>query len=311
MKHIKIAGIFLILEIHLGASFVVQPSRDPTIKRPAAFYKNGIVLYSTAILTESTTAGSRHDGFATSHTLLQEDDEEYDQLSNFDDAFEKIQWLMPSIVERSLIHEEQVDPYELLQRLDMSTKDRDAALEALEVGSSPNQPSTIHALTIPSVLTPTECDKLINFIEKQIKDDGYDNVDGCPDWQINITSKKLNKILGGSETLQRLYDVPSMVDSSYTSDRFERVGIFLRMYQRNKRPWMPFHSDGNAFTVNVALNDDNEYRGGKLMVLHKDQVDIVERNQGDATCHRGTVYHGVSAMRSGTRYSMICFFHEK
>ena len=282
------------------------------IKRSTVFYKNGITLFSTAVLTESTTAGIGHDRFGTPTTVFSEDEEEYEQLSNFDDAFERIQWLMPSIVERSLIHEEQVDPYELLQRLDMSTKDRDAALEALEVGSSSNQPSTIHALTIPKVLTSMECDKLINFINKQIKDDGYDNVDGCPDWQINITTKKLNKILGGgSDALQRLYVLPSMVDSSYTSDRFERVGIFLRMYQRSKRPWMPFHSDGNAFTVNVALNDDDDYRGGKLMVLHNDQVDIVERNQGDATCHRGTVYHGVSAMRSGTRYSMICFFHEK
>ena len=90
---------------------------------------------------------------------------------------------------------------------------------------------------------------------------------------------------------------------------FERVGVFVRMYRTSMRPWMPFHRDGNHWTVNVALNSDEDFVGGRLMALHNRELQIIGRGEGDATCHRGSVFHAVSAMRSGTRYSMILFFH--
>eukprot|EP00957_Ditylum_brightwellii_P108344 8265634-Ditylum_brightwellii.AAC.1 len=79
-------------------------------------------------------------------------------------------------------------------------------------------------------------------------------------------------------------------------DKFRRIGIFLRMYRADARPWMPFHIDGNRWTVNVALRSDSEFEGGRLLALHDGKLQRILREEGDATCHRGSVVHGVSAI---------------
>jgi hypothetical protein len=226
-------------------------------------------------------------------TLLNDDD-----FSGIDDSFLQKRWLMPSIVERALLKQGPVNPFELLERLDMSNLERSVALKALQ--------SHDGLISVP-VLTKEECTKLKKFVMSEIKDDGLDDVDGCPDWQVNVSDKKLSKIIGKG-AVDRLYQLPSLLDPSALE--FDRVGIFIRMYQTGMRPWMPFHRDDNQWTVNVALNSDYEFKGGQLMALHGEDLQIVERNEGDATCHKGSVFHGVSAMRGGVRYSMIMFFHE-
>jgi hypothetical protein len=218
-------------------------------------------------------------------------------MEGIDESFAQAQWLMPSIVERALIHQDDsVDPYELLEKLDMSTSERLQALQALQ--------STELITSVPGILTTDECNKMIRFIHKQIQNDGIDDVDGCPDWQVNMKEAKLIKILG-SEAVHRLWSIPRMQDPLIS---IRRVGIFVRLYQRGKRPWMPFHRDANAWTVNVALNQD--YQGGRLLALYGDKLHVVERQAGEATCHSGSLFHAVSAITTGTRYSLILFFHE-
>lgn len=218
-----------------------------------------------------------------------------------DDAFQRAKWMMPSIVERALINQDaDVDPYQLLSRLDISTKDRLMAEQALE--------QTDAVATVP-VLTAAQCAKLRNLIHNKIQNDGIDNVDGCPDWQVNIHESKLQKILG-KKTFEKLTQIPTMLNPQQVSHKhYSRIGVFIRMYSTSKRPWMPFHSDGNDFTLNVALNSDTDFTGGRLMALHNEELQIIERREGDVTYHKGTVYHGVSAITSGTRYSMIMFYH--
>ena len=186
----------------------------------------------------------------------------------------------------------------------MSSSERERAIQSLE--------RTDAILTRPLVLTQDECAKLRAFVRKQIKNDGIDQVEGCPDWQVNISEKKLIRIIG-IDARDRLWKVPSILEpddaSGAESESFDRVGIFIRMYQRGTRPWMPFHRDGNHWTVNVALNRSDEFVGGRLLALHNRQLQIIERDEGDATCHNDSVFHAVSAITEGTRYSMILFFH--
>jgi len=221
-------------------------------------------------------------------------------LEGISPSFEQVQWLMPSLVERALVHQdESVDPVALLSRLDMSSSEREEALVALE--------SSDGITTVPQALTPEECAKLRNFVRKQIKDDGIDDVDGCPDWQVNMSEKKFEKVVGRSG-VDKLWKIPQHLNEN--AMHFSRVGVFVRMYQTGMRPWMPFHRDDNAFTVNVALNDDHDYKGGRLLALHDNALQVLRRNEGDATCHKGSVFHAVSATTEGTRYSLILFFHE-
>jgi hypothetical protein len=230
--------------------------------------------------------------------------QEFSTLEDVDDSFAEQQWYLPSVVEQVLIEEDvSVDPYQLLDSLDMSTRTRQQALAALL--------ETDAVKTFPAILTRDECCILQNYLLKNVeKELGIDNVDACPDWQINLDVDELVKLIG-REAVDRLYEAPSLLEGKPIEELFQRVGIFIRVYERSAqgRPWMPFHSDGNAWTVNVALNDDEDFDGGRLLALTNGALQFLERHQGDATCHRGSVYHAVSAMKRGKRFSMLLFFH--
>mmetsp|Transcript_32178 Transcript_32178/g.36589 ORF Transcript_32178/g.36589 Transcript_32178/m.36589 type:complete len:276 (-) Transcript_32178:65-892(-) len=227
-------------------------------------------------------------------------------MKGIDERFVNSQWMMPSIVERALMispvtHSRDnvldIDPYQLLDFLDLSTSEKENAIEDLKKNDS--------VVAIPQILSVEECKKLRTFVGEKIHDDGIDDVDGCPDWQVNIDEKKLAKIIGKAAK-ERLWSIPKLIDPSAD---FRSVGIFIRMYQRGTRPWMPFHRDGNKWTANIALNPNDDYTGGHLMVLHDGGLQMLERQEGDATCHEGSILHAVSAVTEGTRYSMILFFH--
>ena len=74
------------------------------------------------------------------------------------------------------------------------------------------------------------------------------------------------------------------------------------------QPWTSFHFDAAHTTVNVALSDDGDFEGGKLLGLFDGAVSVVGRAEGDATVHTSSLLHGVSRMWSGCRYSLIMFF---
>ena len=67
-----------------------------------------------------------------------------------------------------------------------------------------------------------------------------------------------------------------------------------------------WHVDAAKCTMQVALNDDDEYDGGSLCFLQNGAISCPHRSAGSATIHDGTVVHGVSAMgRRGRRYGLF------
>ena len=86
------------------------------------------------------------------------------------------------------------------------------------------------------------------------------------------------------------------------------VDLFVRRYTRETRPWIAFHHDVSSLTINVALNDDACFEGGRHAIVNAKHT-IIEREEGEATAHGDDVMHAVSAMRSGVRYSLIAFFY--
>ena len=91
-------------------------------------------------------------------------------------------------------------------------------------------------------------------------------------------------------------------------DTLAAVEIFVRRYAAGTRPWFPFHQDRAELTINVALSDDAEHGGGRLLCVYDGRVHRLMRHEGTATVHRSTLLHGVSRMTSGVRYSLILFF---
>ena len=66
-----------------------------------------------------------------------------------------------------------------------------------------------------------------------------------------------------------------------------------------------FHTDFSRRTMQVALNGDDEYDGGRLLFATASGFEQPRRPAGSATIHTRSVVHGVTALRSGTRYSLF------
>ena len=84
--------------------------------------------------------------------------------------------------------------------------------------------------------------------------------------------------------------------------------MFVRRYTADTRPWIPFHCDRAAVTVNVALSDDAAHGGGRLIAVVDEAVAPIDRVEGEATVHSSKLLHAVTCMTSGVRYALIIFF---
>eukprot|EP01040_Poterioochromonas_malhamensis_P008062 gene8062-8715_t len=59
-------------------------------------------------------------------------------------------------------------------------------------------------------------------------------------------------------------------------------------------------------TVQVALNDDTEYEGGRLCYFTEESgVQVLQRSAGDITKHGRESMHAVTRLTSGSRYSLF------
>ena len=66
-----------------------------------------------------------------------------------------------------------------------------------------------------------------------------------------------------------------------------------------------FHTDRSLKTMQVPLNDETEYEGGRLVFATKDGLVYPPRPAGSATLHRNTIAHGVTTLTSGVRYGLF------
>eukprot|EP01044_Picomonas_judraskeda_P008106 COSAG03_NODE_905_length_5401_cov_2.949830_3_plen_866_part_00 len=66
-----------------------------------------------------------------------------------------------------------------------------------------------------------------------------------------------------------------------------------------------FHTDFSSRTMHVALNDEAEYEGGRLVFATASGFEQPPRPAGSAVIHSDRVVHGVTVLRSGVRYSLF------
>ena len=91
--------------------------------------------------------------------------------------------------------------------------------------------------------------------------------------------------------------------------RFGRLEeAFIRRYSANTRPWNVFHQDKARITVNVAVSADAAHEGGRLLGVYGGKLHTIERAEGEATVHSSDLFHAVTSMTHGVRYSLILFF---
>ena len=179
-------------------------------------------------------------------------------------------------------------------------------------------------------IPPEGCVALRKAVDAE-RDVTRDSVDRMAQHQLNVDAERLTTLIGRTTvaSLWGLADellasqradveararacgapIPEAAASVETADGGFHVDCFLRRYTRETRPYIGFHRDISTVTVNVALNADAAFEGGRLHAILDGRHSTISRVEGEATAHGDDVMHGVSAMRSGVRYSCILFFY--
>uniref|UniRef100_A0A7S2JGK9 Ubiquitin-like domain-containing protein n=1 Tax=Haptolina brevifila TaxID=156173 RepID=A0A7S2JGK9_9EUKA len=118
---------------------------------------------------------------------------------------------------------------------------------------------------------------------------------------------------GSAEEDLRCTVTGQLLTSLIGHSAFERLLAFfggacdtvkLRRVQAHGR-WVAFHTDYSWRTMQIALNGEDEYQGGRLLFATAHGFEQPRRPPGSATIHTNEVVHGVTALQAGTRYGLF------
>ena len=174
-------------------------------------------------------------------------------------------------------------------------------------------------MRVKGVLSATSCQRLRDAVDRE-RCTVADSVDGLPEHQLRLSRDKLQELVGPDECA-RLMQLPveyiraenahlggEPVEDS-VAERFGRLEeASVRRYSADTRPFNSFHQDRSRITVNVAVSSDRAHIGGRLLGVYGGRVHTIEREEGEATVHSSDLFHAVTSMSCGTRYSLILFF---
>jgi hypothetical protein len=121
------------------------------------------------------------------------------------------------------------------------------------------------------------------------------------DLKLTLTRDELLQMISNSELadIEALHCAASAAGDSFNQIKLRRVGA-------KPGECIPFHTDvGSTLTMQVPLNDDSEYDGGRLMFATASGMLQPARPAGSATIHESHIVHGVSQMLGGVRYGLF------
>ncbi|CAB9503039.1 Polyubiquitin (Fragment) [Seminavis robusta] len=100
------------------------------------------------------------------------------------------------------------------------------------------------------------------------------------------------------QVLEKLYN---------TSPHIHQPKIALRMTKWPTNACINFHQDGRyaTYTMQLALNDPEEYQGGKLCYFVNNRLHVLTRPAGSLVGHHREVLHAVTALTGGVRKSLF------
>jgi len=135
------------------------------------------------------------------------------------------------------------------------------------------------------VLREHTCGELIALLNRKHK--------GQRDLQVRLSQLELRELIGEAQLmlLQELFR--EQVDQIKLR-RVEAHGELINL-----------HLDHSKKTMQVALNGDHEYVGGRLAYVTSKGLTIPSRTRGCATVHDNRIVHGVTRLESGVRYSLF------
>jgi hypothetical protein len=117
------------------------------------------------------------------------------------------------------------------------------------------------------------------------------------DFKIELSPSELKALIGEGPflELQAIFVQPV---SEILIRRCSAHGQFIK-----------FHTDVSKRTLQVALNGEADYVGGRLIFATNGILYAPERYEGTVSIHHNDIAHGVSMLESGIRYGL--FFLQK
>lgn len=85
-------------------------------------------------------------------------------------------------------------------------------------------------------------------------------------------------------------------------DRYDEI-VIRRCCAHGK--FINFHTDVSLRTLQLAINGDHEYEGGRLAYLTNGEMVIPERPAGSITIHGNDIVHAVTKLHTGVRYGLF------
>lgn len=139
------------------------------------------------------------------------------------------------------------------------------------------------------VLNQANCEALISMLDK--------NYHGEKDLKLTLSETDLAAVIGEDAVVAL---------KEQFGERFDE--ICLRRVEAHGE-CINFHTDYSKKTMQISLNNDKDYVGGKLAFITDSGLEIPERTQVSATIHTNKIVHGVTKLESGVRYAL--FFLQK
>jgi hypothetical protein len=191
--------------------------------------------------------------------------------------------------------------------------------KAMKEGAQKGETYTFDAQPVPPVLNEKACELLCEFLDfmwDRTASDGRSRVDMrmvVPDDELLqlLEESCANEGAGSEAVLRRLKELFTNINT-HSLDSHD-CKIALRMTRGPTKACINFHTDGGyaTNTVQVALNDSAEYKGGRLCFFlynnesKDDELEILERPAGSVCKHPRCVLHAVTNLTEGTRKSLF------
>eukprot|EP01052_Picozoa_sp_SAG31_P013224 SAG31_NODE_791_length_12069_cov_22.664411_7_plen_238_part_00 len=143
------------------------------------------------------------------------------------------------------------------------------------------------------LLDKAACTALIQLMDKAY----HGNANQDLDFKLEIEAAALGAAIGVSSAT-KLCQIFQGAGGRLDSLRLRRVAVRGKV--------IPFHVDKPTIkTMQIALNSDHEYTGGRLAFATTRGLEIPSRPAGSATIHGDDVVHGVTELTNGVRYSLF------
>ena len=140
-------------------------------------------------------------------------------------------------------------------------------------------------------LNKKQCTSLIQEVDRKWNDDTQKKQ--C-DFKYYLSNDQLVALIGMKASL-KIFECMNNSHSKIIIRRCSEHGKCIK-----------FHTDHHIKTMQIPLNSENEYSGGRLVYVTKDDGLVYpSRPAGSATLHRNHIAHGVTTLTDGVRYGIF------